>query len=165
MEDAALFPDASSKSEIERNVAAVRSRIAADCARVGRDLQGVELLPVTKTVDDARIRIAHATGCSTFGENKVQEMLGKAERLADLNARWSIIGRLQTNQAKYVARLAADIQALGSVELAEALQRRLEIEARALDVHVQINSSGEPRKYGVHPNDPAQFCKIGKTAG
>src|SRR3546814_20255297 len=86
-------------------------------------------------------------------------MLGKAERLADLNARWSIIGRLQTNKAKYVARLADEFQALGSVELAEALQRRLEIEDRALDVHVQINSSGEPSKYGVDPNELAHFVK------
>src|SRR3546814_9742453 len=86
-------------------------------------------------------------------------MLGKAERLADLNARWSIIGRLQTNKAKYVARLADEFQALGSVELAAALQRRLEIEDRALDVHVQINSSGEPSKYGVDPNDLAHFVK------
>src|SRR3546814_6395251 len=124
MEAAALFPDASSKSEIERNVAAVRSRIAAACARVGRDLQGVELLPVTKTVDDARIRIAHATGCRTFGENKVQETLAKAERLAAPNARWSIIGPLQTTKPTHVARLAAAFQALGSADLAEPLHRR-----------------------------------------
>src|SRR3546814_20813748 len=70
-----------------------------------------------------------------------------------------MIGRLQTNKAKYVARLADEFQALGSVELAEALQRRLEIEDRALDVHVQINSSGEPSKYGVDPNDLAHFVK------
>src|SRR3546814_14723848 len=89
-------------------------------------------------------------------------MLGKAERLADLNARWSIIGRLQTNKAKYVARLADEFQALGSVELAEALQRRLEIEDRALDVHVQINSSGEPSKYGVARSEER---RVGKECG
>ncbi|MEZ5928355.1 MAG: YggS family pyridoxal phosphate-dependent enzyme [Agrobacterium albertimagni] len=153
------FPLAASAADIERNICAVRSRIAAACARVGRAPESVELLPVTKTVDEARIRFAHAAGCRTFGENKVQEMQGKVERLADLTARWSLIGRLQTNKVKHAARLADEFQALGSLKLAEALQRRLEIEDRTLDVYVQVNSSGEASKYGLDPTEVLPFVR------
>lgn len=159
MSNAAAFPVAASKADIERNICAVRSRIAAACARAGREPGSVDLLPVTKTVGDARIRFARAAGCRSFGENKVQEMQGKAERLTDLKARWSLIGRLQTNKVKYVARLADEFQALGSLKLAEALQRRLEIEDRTLDVYVQVNSSGEASKYGLHPSEILPFIR------
>lgn len=145
--------------EIRRNLESVRARMAAACARAGRDAAEVELLPVSKTVEDARIRLAYEAGCRSFGENKVQEAQGKAERLADLNARWSVIGRLQTNKAKYVARFAHEFQALGSAKLAEELQRRLEIEDRALDVYVQVNSSGEESKYGLAPEDVMAFAR------
>ena len=145
--------------EIRRNLESVRARMAAACARAGRDAAEVELLPVSKTVEDARIRLAYEAGCRSFGENKVQEAQGKAERLADLNARWSVIGRLQTNKAKYVARFAHEFQALGSAKLAEELQRRVEIEDRALDVYVQVNSSGEESKYGLAPEDVMAFAR------
>ena len=95
--NSAAFPIAASSADVEYNISAVRSRINAACVRAGRNPESVELLPVTKTVDDARIRFVRAAGCERFGENKVQELKGKAERLADLTARWSLIGRLQTN--------------------------------------------------------------------
>lgn len=145
--------------DIHRNLESVRARIKAACARAGRDAAEVELLPVSKTVDDARLRLAYEAGCRTFGENKVQEAVGKAERLADLNARWAVIGRLQTNKAKYVARMAHEFQALGSVRLAEELQRRLEIEDRVLDVYIQVNSSGEESKYGLEPGEVPAFAR------
>lgn len=154
-----LYPEASSFDDIRRNVECVRERIANACARVGRDPASVELLPVTKTVNERRIRFAHAAGCIKFGENKVQELRRKSGELVDMKASWSVIGRLQTNKAKYVARLADEFQALGSLKLAEALQRRLEIEERTLDVFVQVNSSGETRKYGLEPGDVLPFVK------
>lgn len=153
------FPAGHSKADIALNISAVRARIATACARVGRDPDDVELLPVSKTVDDTRIRFAHAAGCSAFGENKVQEMQGKAERLADLEARWSLIGRLQTNKVKHAARFVDEFHALGSLKLAEALQRRLEIEDRTIDVYVQVNSSGEASKYGLDPTDILSFVR------
>lgn len=153
------FPAARSAEDIARNLAAVRARIAAACARAGRDPAGVRLLPVSKTVEEARIRMAHAAGLSEFGENKVQEALRKADAMSDHPIAWSVIGHLQTNKAKYVARFAAEFQALDSLKLAEALDRRLQIEGRALDVFVQVNSSGEASKYGLAPEDAPAFLR------
>jgi pyridoxal phosphate enzyme (YggS family) len=153
------FPAARSAEDIARNLAAVRARIAAACARAARGPAEVRLLPVSKTVEEARIRMAHAAGLSEFGENKVQEAREKAAAMADLPIAWSVIGHLQTNKAKYVARFAAEFQALDSLKVAEALDRRLQIEGRALDVFVQINSSGEASKYGLAPEDAPAFLR------
>lgn len=145
---------------IARNLGTVRARMADACRRAGRAPAEVRLLPVSKTVDERRIRLAYAAGCRVLGENKAQEARGKAEALADLtDLRWSVIGHLQTNKAKYVARFAHEFQALDSLKLAEALDRRLQIEGRGLDVYVQVNSSGEASKFGLTPEDVPMFLK------
>lgn len=152
------WPQAASVEDFRRNLAAVRERIAAACVRVGRDPASVRLLPVSKTVPEERIRLAYAAGCRELGENKPQEAGRKCEALADLDGlRWSVIGHLQTNKARLVARCAAEFQALDSLRVAAALQRRLEVEGRSLDVFVQVNTSGEASKFGLAPAGAEDF--------
>jgi len=144
---------------LERRLAAVRDRIAAACREAGRDPAGVRLLPVSKTVSVEVMRDAYAAGLREFGENKVQEADGKSRALADLDIGWSIIGHLQTNKAKLVARFAREFQALDSLRVAEALDRRLQALGRGLDVMVQVNSSGEASKFGLPPEEVAAFAR------
>ena len=151
------FPTARTAAEIASNLETVKARIAAACQRAGRDPSSVRLLPVSKTVEEHRIRLAYDAGCRVLGENKLQEARAKAEAMADLDIQWSVIGHLQTNKAKYLARFAAEFQALDSLRVAAALDRRLQIEGRSLDVFVQINSSGESSKYGLAPEDVPAF--------
>ncbi|AZY52345.1 YggS family pyridoxal phosphate-dependent enzyme [Bordetella avium] len=154
------WPQAASVDDFRHNLAAVQARIDAACARVGRKPSEVRLLPVSKTKPEASLRLAYAAGCRMFGENKVQEAYGKWEGMQDLpDLGWSVIGHLQTNKAKLVARFAAEFQALDSLRLAEALERRLQAEGRALDVFVQVNTSGEPSKYGLAPAEVAGFLR------
>jgi pyridoxal phosphate enzyme (YggS family) len=142
------------------NLAAIRTRIEAACRRVGRDPAEVELLPVSKTQPVERLRLAYDAGVRKFGENKVQEAREKAEALSDLaDVRWAVIGHLQTNKAKYVARFAHEFHALDSLKVAEALDRRLQAEGRGLDVYVQVNSSGEASKFGLAPEEVPGFVK------
>lgn len=151
---------ANTLNDLRHNLAAVRERIAAACHRAGRDPGTVRLLPVSKTVDEARLRLAYQAGCRELGENKVQEARSKARAMADLaELRWSVIGHLQTNKAKYVARFASEFQALDRLRVAEALDRRLEHEDRTLDVLVQVNTSGETSKYGLAPADVEAFMR------
>lgn len=145
--------------DIAAKVEAVRRRIALACARVDRDPAGVRLLPISKTVPAERLRAAVAAGLRQMGENKVQEARAKAEVLSDLAIAWSIVGHLQSNKAKYVARFASEFQALDNLKVAEALDRRLEIEARSLDVFVQVNTSGEASKYGLPPDAVSAFVR------
>jgi pyridoxal phosphate enzyme (YggS family) len=154
------YPQAVSVEDFRYNLAAVQARIAAACDRVGRDPAGVRLLPVSKTKPEASIRLAYAAGCRLLGENKVREAHRKWEAMRDLaDLRWSVIGHLQTNKAKLVARFAAEFQALDSLRVAEALDRRLQIEGRSLDVFVQVNTSGEASKYGLTPENVPGFIE------
>ncbi len=153
------WPQATTVDEIAHNLHAVRERIVRACERAGRDPASVRLLPVSKTVDEARLRLAWQAGCQELGENKVQEAQAKAEAMADLPIRWSVIGHLQTNKAREVARFASEFQALDSLRVAEALDRRLELEQRDLEVFVQVNTSGEASKYGLDPIAVADFLQ------
>ncbi|OJY80348.1 MAG: YggS family pyridoxal phosphate enzyme [Stenotrophomonas sp. 69-14] len=152
------YPQALAVDDFRRNLAAVQARIAAACHRAGRDPAGVRLLPVSKTKPEASLRLAYAAGCRVLGENKVQEAHHKWEAMQDLtDLHWSVIGHLQTNKAKLVARFASEFQALDSLRLAETLDRRLQLEGRQLDVFVQVNTSGEDSKYGLAPADVPGF--------
>lgn len=144
-------------NEIKSNLETVQCRISEACKNVGREPNSVRLLPVTKTVSAERLRIAYAAGCHEMGENKIQEAREKSEVLSDLDIKWCIIGHLQTNKAKYLARIADEFQALDSIKVAEALDKRLQIEGRSMDVFVQVNSSGEASKFGLAPEDVRAF--------
>ncbi len=135
------------------NLAAVEARIAAACARAGRARDEVRLLPITKTVPAHVLRLAHAAGIRQFGENKIQEAMGKHALMADLPVDWCIVGHLQTNKVKYLTRFAHEFHALDSLRLAEVLDRRLAAEGREMDVYVQVNTSGEDSKFGLAPAD------------
>ena len=158
-EDGAGYPTARTVGDFTHNLAAVRSRIDAALRRAGREGDAVQLLPVSKTVSEERIRLAASAGCTVFGENKVQEAKRKWRNLSDLDVQWSVIGHLQTNKARDVAEFAAEFQALDNVRAAEALDRRLQAVGRQLDVYVQVNTSGEESKYGLPPDAVIGFLK------
>lgn len=154
------YPEATTVEDLQRNLAAVRTRIEAACRRCDRDPATVRLLPVSKTKPEASLRLAYAAGCRLLGENKVQEAHRKYEAMQDLHdLQWSVIGHLQTNKAKLVARFATEFQALDSLRVAQALDRRLQVEGRSLDVFVQVNTSGEASKYGVAPENALAFMQ------
>jgi len=152
------YPQALTVDDIRHNLAQVQTRISAACQRTGRDPASVRLLPVSKTKPEAVLRLAYAAGCRLLGENKVQEARQKSQAMQDLqDLQWSVIGHLQTNKAKIVARFASEFQALDSLRVADALNKHLVAEGRTLDVLVQVNTSGEASKYGLAPESVSEF--------
>ena len=139
------------------NWAAVRARVDDACRAAGRDPSEVSILPVSKTFGPEVVRAAMALGLRRFGENKVQEIRGKAEALAGEGIEWVVIGHLQTNKAKDVARLASEVQSLDRIELADALHRRLALEGRTMDVLVEVKTSPEESKHGLPPGELPAF--------
>ncbi len=139
------------------NWAQIRRRVDDACREAGRDPASVNILPVSKTFGPELIRAAVELGLHRFGENKVQEIRDKAPPLADCDIDWVMIGHLQTNKARDVARLVSEVQSLDRLELAEALDRRLQQEGRAIDVLVQVKTSHEPSKYGLPPEQLPTF--------
>ena len=155
-----LYPQATTAAEITANLASIQARINAACAACGRNPTEVRLLPVSKTVPAERLHFAYDAGIRLLGENKVQEAYDKWQALSALDGlQWAVIGHLQSNKVKYVARFAAEFQALDSLDIAEALDRRLQQEGRSLDVFIQINTSDEPQKYGIAPDEVEAFIR------
>lgn len=145
------------QTALAARLADVRARIDAACRAAGRDPAEVALLPVSKGFDADTIRAAAALGLRRFGENRVQELAVKAAALAELGLEWVVIGHLQTNKANDVARLAGEVQSLDRLELAAALQRRLELEDRVLPVLIEVKTSPEPSKQGLPPASLGDF--------
>jgi PLP dependent protein len=129
----------------------VLDRIAAACARVGRDPAGVQLVAVSKTVEAARLRDAVAAGIVTLGENRVQE--GEAKRPEVPGARWELVGPLQSNKARRAIEAFDRIQTVDSVALAERLDRMAgDIRGGSrYPVLLQVNVDADPAKSGFAP--------------
>jgi PLP dependent protein len=137
--------------ELGARLEAVRARLAAACARAGRRREDVTLIAVSKLKPAALIREAYALGLRDFGENYAQELRDKAAGLADLDGlRWHAIGPLQTNKAKYVARVAHAFHALDRAEVAQELSRRRT--GAPLLCFLEVNVGGELSKSGVTPD-------------
>lgn len=139
---------------VASNLAAVQERVAEAAVRAGRAPDEVRLLPVSKTHGVEVIAEAYDAGARLFGENRVQEASAKAEEFADRpDLKWAMIGHLQSNKAAQAAKFATELHALDSLKLARTLHRALTETDRSLDVFIQVNSSAEPQKFGLAPEE------------
>lgn len=143
---------------IAERVAEVRQRIEAAAKRAGRSPREVTLVAVTKTVDPGRIAEAVAAGVRDLGENRVQEALSKLDALPE-GVVLHMIGHLQTNKAKYVARSFDWLHSLDSLRLAQELSRRCEAAGRVLPCLIEVNVSGEESKHGVRLEEAARLAE------
>lgn len=129
----------------------VHERIARACERAGRDPAEVTLVAVTKTVPPDRVSEAIRAGVRHIGENRVQEAREKFPLIEGAGVVRHLVGRLQTNKARYVPGLFDWVHSLDRLELAQALGGRAVREGRTVDCLVQVNVSGEESKQGVEP--------------
>jgi PLP dependent protein len=130
------------------SLARVRERIAASCARAGRDPADVTLVAVTKTVPVERILEAEELGQRVFGENRVQEALGKIPEVGP-DARWHLVGHLQRNKARHAVGAFELIHSVDGVPLAVEIDRRAAAMGMVQRVLVQVNLSLEATKSGA----------------
>ena len=142
------------QAELAANLADVRERLAAACARTGRDPSELTLVAVTKTwpADDV-LRLA-ALGVTDIGENRDQEAAPKAAAVAaaGVTVRWHFVGQLQRNKARSVAGYADLVHSVDSVRLATALDHAAaQARDRPLDVLVQVSIDGTPGRGGALP--------------
>lgn len=109
----------------------------------------IKLIAVSKYTDTDSIKELYECGQRAFGENKVQDLETKSHLLENLPLEWYFLGTLQSNKINTLLRLKpARIEALHSLEIAEALQKRLERENLKIKALLQVNSSKEPTKSG-----------------
>lgn len=148
-----------SVGDLRAAIAAVRDRIAAAAARSGRSPVSVRLVAVSKRHPPDTVRAAYACGLRDFGENYVQELVGKADALADLpELGWHMIGHLQTNKARHLAPLTGVgfVHTIDSVTLPAELGKRAARAGRTLRVLVEVNVAKDPAKTGCTAGELAE---------
>jgi len=138
------------KMDLAANLNSVRQRIAAACARAGRDPNSVVLLAVTKGQPPEVVNEAGKLGLTLFGENKVQEAKAKIP-LCSSRLRWQMIGHLQTNKCREAVELFEMIQSVDSLHLAQELSKRAEQVGKTMPILLEVNLAGEASKFGYRP--------------
>jgi pyridoxal phosphate enzyme (YggS family) len=135
---------------VQRGLDATRERIVQACARAQRDAASVRLIAVSKKQPPEAIAAAYTLGQRDFGENYVQELASKLSVLGELaGARFRLIGHLQKNKAKDVAKLGCAVDTVDSIELADMLDRRAQAAGVVLEVLLEVNVDAELQKGGV----------------
>ena len=134
----------------------VNKQVADACGRAGRSPDEVTIIAVSKTQPSSLIEAAFEAGIKHFGENRVQEAQGKLPELSGIDAKWHLIGHLQTNKVKEALALFDIIHSVDSIRLAEVISRQADKEIRVL---LQINVSGEETKGGFSPKELPQAFK------
>lgn len=133
------------------NLDFIRQRVAAACARVGRDPGAVTLMAAAKTHPPEAVRAAARLGVVYFGENKVQEAKAKIPQCPGA-LRWHFIGHLQSNKARDAVELFEMVQSVDSLPLARELNKRCEAAGKRLPVLLEVNLAGEASKFGYAPD-------------
>lgn len=142
-------------TDLLANLHNVQQRIKEAALRKGRNPAAVKLVAVTKTVPVEKIIPIIEVGGIALGENRVQELEKKQAELPQ--AEWHMIGHLQTNKAKKLVGNTALIHSLDRWSLAETLNRLAIDKGVKVNVLVQVNISGEETKYGLAPEEVADF--------
>jgi pyridoxal phosphate enzyme (YggS family) len=145
-------------SSVKENLLRVRERIERAAQKAGRDPKKINLVAVSKTVEVVRIKEAIEAGASILGENYVQEAQKKIEAIGR-PVSWHFIGHLQSNKARYAARLFDVVQSTDSIPLAEELSRRAEQVDRVIKVMIEVNLSKEATKFGTDEERVANLAK------
>ena len=147
------------QEEITQNLQEVRRRIQRACERVGRDPGEVTLIAVSKTKPLADLQAAYGAGARDFGEKKVQEILEKAPAMPE-DARFHMIGHLQTNKVGQVIDKAVLIHSVDSLHLAEKLEKEAEKREMISDILLEVNVAREESKYGMFLEDVTKNLEV-----
>jgi hypothetical protein len=116
----------------------------------------VTLIAVSKTKPDEEIMEAYRAGQRDFGENKVQDLVAKKERLPD-DIRWHMIGHLQTNKVKYLASFIHLLHGVDSLKLLDVINREAEKNQRVIDCLLQVRIAREETKFGLTEGELMQL--------
>ncbi|SDB63059.1 YggS family pyridoxal phosphate-dependent enzyme [Pseudomonas sp. NFACC13-1] len=140
-------------STIADNIAQVSSRIRTAEQTAQRTEGSVQLLAVSKTKPAQALREAYAAGLRDFGENYLQEALGKQVELTDLPLIWHFIGPIQSNKTRAIAEHFDWVHSVDRLKIAQRLSEQRPAELPPLNICIQVNVSGEASKSGCTPED------------
>ncbi|MBQ3123001.1 MAG: YggS family pyridoxal phosphate-dependent enzyme, partial [Firmicutes bacterium] len=136
-------------------VTEIKNKAAEKAGRSGDD---VLLCAVTKTHGADMINEAIDAGITDIGENKVQEIMDKYDKLP-VDIRWHMIGHLQTNKVKYIADKVYMIHSVESEKLAKEINKQALKVGRVIPILIEVNIAGEESKFGVAPSECEQLIR------
>jgi len=142
---------------IKENVDIIRYEIGETCAKIGRNPDEVLLMGVSKTKTAQDVEAAIKAGITLFGENRVQELVQKADMFQKYNVPCHIIGNLQTNKVKYLPPLTNCIQSVDSLKLAKEIDKQYLKAGQIADVLVEVNIGEEESKGGIQLETAYEF--------
>ncbi|MDH4210558.1 MAG: YggS family pyridoxal phosphate-dependent enzyme [candidate division WOR-3 bacterium] len=138
---------------IKDNVERLMMQIDRAAARSGRNPDEITIVAVSKSFPAEIIEEALACGIKIFGENRVQEASQKHSVIGE-KVDWHMVGHLQTNKVKEALKIFKMIQSLDSLRLAQEIEKRTTSKIECL---IEINTSKEPTKFGISPNEAFDF--------
>ncbi len=133
---------------IAENIKHVQDNIKKACEKSGRNEKTVRLIAVSKTKPVEMLMEAYQCGCRDFGENKVQELVDKYEKMPK-DIRWHMIGHLQRNKVKYIIDKVYLIHSVDSLRLAEEISKEAVKKGIKVSILVEVNVAMETSKYGA----------------
>jgi hypothetical protein len=145
------------------NLKKVEENIKAAAVRSGRKREDITLLAVSKNHSLSDLKILRKAGVEIFGENRVQELQEKDEKLKSegIIQDWHFIGHLQRNKVKYLMRMenCRMIESIDSLRLAKEVNKRARKNSRIIPVLIEINAAGDENKYGIKAERSEKFLK------
>ena len=147
-------------ASIQENLSRLQDRIAKAAERSGHDPHSICLVAVSKTKPASLILEAIDAGVTDIGENRVQEAQSKWNQI-DRSVRWHLVGHLQRNKVKQALAIFDLIHSVDSLRLLAEIDRRSAQLNQRTDVLIQVNTSGEPSKYGVEPDQTLDLIESG----
>ncbi|WLF84780.1 YggS family pyridoxal phosphate-dependent enzyme [Moraxella sp. ZY210820] len=144
-------------TQIMQSFQQVQLQIQSACVKAQRQVKDVQLLAVSKTQSADKIRELYQLGQRTFGENYVQEAMGKITELQDLAIDWHFIGHVQRNKTKLLAENFAWVQGVDKLIIAERLSKQRPSDLPALNVCIQVNIDNQDSKDGCAVDDVVEL--------
>ena len=145
-------------ASICENLVRIQDRIATAATRVGRDPDSIELVAVSKTKPVSLIVEAIEAGITHIGENRVQEAQSKHPQI-DQSVKWHLVGHLQRNKVKHALQIFDLIHSVDSPRLLAEIDRRSAESNLTTDILIQVNTSAEPSKFGLEPDQTLDFIE------
>ena len=143
---------------IQENIKLVEENIKKACEKVGRDVNEVTLIAVSKTKPYTAIEEALPTGVKDYGENKVQELCDKYEILPK-DIKWHMIGHLQRNKVKYLVGKDTLIHSVDSIRLAEQIEKEYAKADEIANILIEVNMAQEESKFGITSEETEQLVR------
>lgn len=144
------------QSVLKENYTVVSGKVQDACKRAGRNSKEVTLIAVSKTKPVEMLQEIYDCGCRDFGENKVQEIMDKYDKLPS-DIRWHMIGHLQTNKVKYIVDKVYMIHSVDSIKLAKEISKEAVKKNVTVKVLLEVNVAQEETKFGMMSEEVKDF--------